>query len=262
MKHDVKLENNDLADKVLVKEFLNDDFVKYIVTNAIRFKSDAGILDFETIAALNEVGLFSKANLMILDEDTYIDDILWHVILDVALSRYYTKGFDCPIDNVLLVSKILDKNKVIMHRDNNNLVSVQEVINELGASTVRLYYAVTKYNEVETFDKEILYELYNAIDRIVKVYCFTIIDNCRELDNAYYALVKSTDRYASCYDFESYFDAILEFVKKVHEVKHISRAQAKGLLIILSVLTPALAEQIKVDVLNLKEPLYYYSWPE
>ena len=54
-----------------------------------------------------------------------------------------------------------DKNKVIMHRDNNNLVSVQEVINELGESTVRLYYDVTKYNEVETFDKEILYELYN-----------------------------------------------------------------------------------------------------
>ena len=66
----------------------------------------------------------------------------------------------------------------------------------------------------------------------------------------------------SLLSFKLYFEAIVNFVKKVHEVKHISRAQAKGLLIILSVVMPSLAEQIKEDVLNLREPLYYFSWPE
>jgi leucyl-tRNA synthetase len=247
---------------MLVKEFLSDDFVKYIMTNAIRLKSDAGILDFETITALNEISLFTKANIMVLDEKSYIDDILWHLILNVTLSRYYTKGFDCPIDNILLVSKILDKDNNLMHRDNNNLVSISELIKELGASTVRLYYALNKNDETQSFDKEGLIEMSNLLDKIIKVYYYPIDDTCRDLDNAYFAFVKETSRYAKNYDFQAYFDSIIEFVKKVHDVRHISRAQAKGLLIILSVLTPALAEQIKTDVLNLKEPLYYYSWPE
>ena len=262
LKHDVKLENNELADKLLVKEFLNDEFVKHVLTNAIRLKSDAGILDFETITALNEISLFTKANIMVLDEKSYIDDILWHLILNVTLSRYYTKGFDCPIDNILLVSEILDKDNNLMHRDNNNLVSISELIRELGASTVRLYYALNKNDETQSFDKEGLIEMSNLLDKIIKVYYYPIDDTCRDLDNAYFAFVKETSRYAKNYDFQAYFDSIIEFVKKVHDVRHISRAQAKGLLIILSVLTPALAEQIKTDVLNLKEPLYYYSWPE
>ena len=85
---------------------------------------------------------------------------------------------------------------------------------------------------------------------------------CVELDIAYQRFIDSANMYARKVDFKSYFDEIIKFIKKVHEIKHISRAQAKGLLIVLSVIVPSLAEQIKQDVLNLREPLYYYSWPE
>ena len=75
-------------------------------------------------------------------------------------------------------------------------------------------------------------------------------------------MVDACNMFARERNFPMYVSMIESFIKKVHEVKHISRAQAKGLLIILSVVLPALSEQIKEDVLNLREPLYYYSWPE
>ena len=78
----------------------------------------------------------------------------------------------------------------------------------------------------------------------------------------YQRMVDTCNMYAKERNFKMYMTMIEAFVKKVHEVKHISRAQAKGLLIILSVILPSLSEQIKEDVLNLREPLYYYSWPE
>ena len=78
----------------------------------------------------------------------------------------------------------------------------------------------------------------------------------------YQRMVDTCNMYAKERNFTMYMTMIESFVKKVHEVKHISRAQAKGLLIILSVILPSLSEQIKEDVLNLREPLYYYSWPE
>ena len=78
----------------------------------------------------------------------------------------------------------------------------------------------------------------------------------------YQRMVDTCNMYAKERNFQMYMTMVEMFVKKVHEVKHISRAQAKGLLIILSVILPSLSEQIKEDVLNLREPLYYYSWPE
>ena len=94
------------------------------------------------------------------------------------------------------------------------------------------------------------------------MFYFPLDDYCVDLDFSYQRLIDVTSSYAIQHDFRNYFEEIVMFTKKVHEIKHISRAQAKGLLIILSVIAPALAEQIKEDVLNIKEPLYYLSWPE
>ena len=150
-----------------------------------------------------------------------------------------------------------------MHRDNNNLVSVSELIHRYGSSVIRAYYAASGIdNEATIYHVSDIEEMNSLIEKIVKVYYFPIDDLCVELDIHYHRMIDMANLYAKQYDFNNYFEAINIFVKKVHEIRHISRAQAKGLLIILSVIAPSLAEQIKEDVLNLREPLYYFSWPE
>ena len=263
LRHEVKLEAGDLAEKTLVKEFLNDDFVNYLLPNAIRLKSDAGILDFRSFEALSEIGLFRSADLMVSTNEEYINELLWMLVFNHLFSRYYTDGFDCPVKDVLLVKPILDDKLLKMHRENNNLVSINSLISSYGSSVVRLYYAASGVKGDNTiFNIEDILELNEVIDSIVKVFYYPIDEMCVELDISYQKMVDRANMSAKANDFSEYFDCVLAFIKKVHETKHISRTQARGLLIILSVLTPSLAEQIKQDVLNLKEPLYFYSWPE
>ena len=263
LRHDVKLEVGELADKTLVREFLIDDFTTYLLPNAIRLKGETGILDFESIDALDEIGLFRNADLAIMKSNNYLSELLWNIVFNRLFARYYSDGFDCDFKETLFVKPILDNSLQMMHRDNNNLVSVSELIHEKGASVIRAYYAASSCEEESTiYNKSDIDEISELIDRIIKVYYYPIDEMCVDLDISYQRLIDTTNLYAKKYDFKNYFEAIITFVKKVHEVKHISRAQAKGLLIVLSVITPSLAEQIKQDVLNLREPLYYYSWPE
>ncbi len=263
LRHDVRVELGELADKSLVREFLCDDFVKYLLPNAIRLKDETGILDFESIEAINEIGLFRNLDLSLLKSDEYLSDILWNLVFNCLFARYYAVGFDCPFKEFLFVKPILDNNLQPMHRNNNNLVSISNLICEKGASVIRAYYAVCGCNEEDTiYSSADIEEVSELVDKIVKVYYYPIDDSCIELAISYQKLIENTKLFALQFDFKNYFESIIAFVKKVHEIKHISRAQAKGLLIILSIITPSLAEQIKQDVLNLKDPLYFYSWPE
>ena len=263
LRHDIKLENGELADKTIVKEFLNDDFVNAVLGNAIRLKSDAGLTEFDSFEALNEIGLFRNADLAVFDGEDYINELLWLLVINRIFTKYYTDGFDIPVKNILFVRPILDYKLQRMHRENNNLVSISELIREYGASVIRLYYAASGINGENTiYNISDILEMKEIIELIVKVYYYPIGDQCGDLDMSYQRMIDVCNMAAKNNDFSIYLEAILSFIKKVHEIRHISRTQAKGLLIVLSVLTPSLAEQIKHDVLNLREPLYYYSWPE
>lgn len=263
LKHDVKLEAGQLSERNFVKEFLTDEFVKNLLPNAIRLKNETGILDFESIEALDEIGLFSKADVALMKSYDYLNELVYNIIFNKIFARYYTTGFDCEFKKLLLVEPILDDKLQIMHRDNNNLVSISTLIGNYGSTVIRAYYASIGLDyEAAVYNVYDIEEVCELTEKIVKVFYHSIDETCVDLDIAYQRMVDVCYLSARKYDFKSYFESIINFTKKVHEIKHISRAQAKGLLIILSVIMPAFAEQIKEDVLNLREPLYYFSWPE
>ena len=262
LRHEVRLEDGELADRSLVKDFLSSDFVNFLLVNAIRLKNETGILDFTSMEALNEIGLFRNTELAIFESDNYATDIMYNIIFNCLFKKYYTSGFDCEFKDFLFVKPLLDINLKKMHRENNNLVSVSELLKEKGASVIRTYYAMIGCSDDVLFNEESIEEAMELIEKIIRVFYYPIDDACVDLDISYQRLIDCANIYAKSFDFKNYLESIITFIKKVHEVKHISRAQVRGLLILLSVITPSLAEQIKQDVLNLKEPLYYYCWPE
>ena len=262
LKHDVKLELDELADKTLVRDFLIDEFTNYLLPNAIRLKGETGILDFESMEALDEIGLFRNADLAILKSHNYLTELMWNIIFNRLFARYYSDGFDCNFKNCLFIKPILGNDSKSMHRENNNLVSISELIHEKGSSIIRAYLAASGLEDSTIYNKADIEEISELIDKIIKVYYYPIDEGCVELEISYQRLIDSCNFYAQQFDYKNYFEEIVSFTKKVHEIKHISRAQAKGFLIVLSIIIPSLAEQIKQDVLNLREPLYYYSWPE
>ena len=262
LRHEVRLEDGELADRSLVKDFLSSDFVNFLLVNAIRLKNETGILDFTSMEALNEIGLFRNCELAIFESDNYATDIMYNIIFNCLFKKYYTSGFDCEFKDFLFVKPLLDINLKKMHRENNNLVSVSELLKEKGASVIRTYYAMIGCSDDVLYNEESIEEAMELIEKIIRVFYYPIDDACVDLDISYQRLIDCANIYAKSFDFKNYLESIITFIKKVHEVKHISRAQVRGLLILLSVITPSLAEQIKQDVLNLREPLYYYCWPE
>lgn len=262
LRHEVRLEDGELADRSLVKDFLSSDFVNFLLVNAIRLKNETGILDFTSMEALNEIGLFRNTELAIFESDNYATDIMYNIIFNSLFKKYYTSGFDCEFKDFLFVKPLLDINLKKMHRENNNLVSVSELLKDKGASVIRTYYAMIGCSDDVLFNEESIEEAMELIEKIIRVFYYPIDDACVDLDISYQRLIDCANIYAKSFDFKNYLESIITFIKKVHEVKHISRAQVRGLLILLSVITPSLAEQIKQDVLNLREPLYYYCWPE
>lgn len=262
LRHEVRLEAGELADRSLVKDFLSSDFVNFLLVNAIRLKNETGILDFTSMEALNEIGLFRNTELAIFESDNYATDIMYNIIFNCLFKKYYTSGFDCEFKDFLFVKPLLDINLKKMHRENNNLVSVSELLKDKGASVIRTYYAMIGCSDDVLYNEESIEEAMELIEKIIRVFYYPIDDACVDLDISYQRLIDCANIYAKSFDFKNYLEAIITFIKKVHEVKHISRAQVRGLLILLSVITPSLAEQIKQDVLNLREPLYYYCWPE
>lgn len=263
LKHDVKLEQGELADKFLVKDFLCDEFVKYLLPNAIRLKGDIGITDFETKDALDEIGLFNKIDVALFKQSSYAKDLVWILAFNEIWRRYYVSGFDSPIKKSLIVKPILDVKLQHMHRDNNNLISIRDTLSEYGSTILRLYYAIGGIDsDSYVFDFVEVEALKELVDKIIKVFYYPINDLCSELDASFEKLILAAKTYANKFDFVGYVEEITTFINRVHTIKHISRRQARGLLIILSVITPALAEQIKEDVLNIKEPLLFYSWPD
>ena len=262
LRHEVRLEDGELADRSLVKDFLSSDFVNFLLVNAIRLKNETGILDFTSMEALNEIGLFRNSELAIFESDNYATDIMYNIIFNCLFKKYYTSGFDCEFKDFLFVKPLLDINLKKMHRENNNLVSVSELLKEKGASVIRTYYAMIGCSDDVLYNEESILEAMELIEKIIRVFYYPIDEACVDLDISYQRLIDCANIYAKSFDFKNYLESIITFIKKVHEVKHISRAQVKGLLILLSVITPSLAEQIKQDVLNLREPLYYYCWPE
>lgn len=263
LKHDVKLEQGDLADRVLVKDFLCDDFVNGLIINAIRLKGDTGILDFESRLALDEIGLFRKIDISLFKNSNYSNNLLWLLIFDVLLKKYYVSSFEYPIKKMIMLKPILDKNLQHMNREKNNLVSVNELLTKYGSSILRLYYASNPItNEGEIFDILDVEYCKEIVDKIIKIFSFPFNEKNNELDSDYENMINECRKNAKVFDFASYLESIICFINRVHSAKFITKKQAKGLLIVLSVLTPALAEHLKEEYLNLKEPLVFYSWPE
>lgn len=263
LKHDVKLEAGELNDKFLVKDFLCDDFINSLVINAIRLKGETGILDFESKMALDEIGLFNKIDVMLLNQSEYVNDLLWFLVINLLWKKYYVSSFEYSIKKTLIIKPVLDKKMQSIHRDNNNLISTNDLLEKYGSTILRLSYAIGGIeNDKDIFDVNEVEDLKELVDKIVKSFCFPIEDKFDELNPDYINMLTICKSSAKKFNFRTYLEAIISFVNKVHLAKHISKKQAKGLLVVLSVLTPALAEQIKEDVLNAKEPLIYYCWPE
>ena len=263
LKHDVKISKDEVCDKFVIREFFNDQFVKALLVNAIRLKTENEILDIHDFDVSENISRFKNIDISIIKDKNASEDILWNLVLAILSEKYIDKNFGFQYNNILLSKPVYGKDDLHIKRENNNIVPISEFINQNGSTILRFYYAyngnVTDIHHYNPLDIE---KINDEIESIIKIFYYPIDDKCFDLDFSYQQMLTEASLSAEKYDFKKYLEAIIRFSKKAHEIKHISRAQAKGFLILLSVITPALASQIAEDVLNLRNPLFFYNFPE
>ena len=80
-----------------------------------------------------------KMILLIMDGFGYREEPHGNAIIDANMitfnelwKKYYVSSFEYPIKKTMIVKPILDENMQYMHRDNNNLISIRDILLELN----------------------------------------------------------------------------------------------------------------------------------
>lgn len=259
--HDVKMSGSELAEKSLVADFFNPDFIKAVLINAIRLKETIGIVDFNDELAKSMTSRFKDINLAVFRDNDFALEISWQAIINV-LWRNFSSELGINTKNIKVFHKIYDKKNNLISRSNNNLVSIDEVISNYGSTTLRTYFVSNGF-DTNMFDIYALEDTFiNDVGAITDTFDYPILDNVTELDDSYHLLLEEVNKSLEVLDFKSFYQAIHNFIKAVYLVKAISKRQAKDLLMFISIIAPSLAEEIRIKKLNLKNPLLFYDWPE
>jgi valyl-tRNA synthetase len=92
--------------------------------------------------ALDEIGLFNKVDVMLLNQTEYVNVLLWFLIINLLWKKYYVSSFEYPIKKTIIVKPVLDKKLRYISKDNNNLISINDLLEKYGSTILRLSYAI------------------------------------------------------------------------------------------------------------------------
>ena len=224
-----------LVDKDMVKDFINPYFIECFMPYLARVLDEVGI---------DQNADFEKIDYMLLSDSD--SEKICQYVLGNLLINMLDFCQDFAINHVELIS---DKKLA------NSSVKLSDILDKYGSSILRISILL-----FENISEKELNEAKLIVNDIRDVISFKIDEN--GLDTDYNLLKKQLKHYALTYNFKDYFIALYEFIKKVHKVRSIPYVQLKNIIIYLSIITPALAEDLKERLLKINTPLIYCSFPE
>lgn len=224
--------------------------------------------------------------------DQYIGGVE-HAILHLLYSRFFTKFlFDQklisviePFTNLLTQGMVL-KDGTKMSKSKGNVVSPEDIVNNYGADTARLFilFAAPPERDLEWSDQGVegSYRFLNRVWRLVAPLEGKITNNQspdtrkivgvdREMHRLTHATVKKvTEDVGSRFNFNTAVSAIMELVNGLYqyrEVPETDRDQAvlseavEALLLLLAPFAPHISEELWHGI-GRKESIHRQSWPE
>ncbi len=168
-----------------------------------------------------------------------------------------------PFIKLVNQGMILGEDNQKMSKSRGNVVNPDDVINEYGADTLRLYEMfMGPLTQDKPWQTEMIEGSKRFLERVWRMYSLPILDEVKELDYTYHYTVKKVTEDFEELSFNTAISQLMIFVNDVYKEKKFSYQQAIGFLKLLNPVAPHITEEIYQTVFNKKDTITYSEWPK
>ena len=225
-------------------------------------KSLIGFLPLNSPEAKEELKKWLPVDLYIGGAEHAVGHLLysrfWHKVL-YDLGIIETKE---PFLKLVNQGMILGHDNLKMSKSKGNVVNPDDVINEYGADTLRLYEMfMGPLTADKPWNTEAIDGSKRFLDRVWRMYYMPLEDAVEALEYSYHFTVKKVTEDYESLSFNTAISQLMIFVNDVYKEKKFSRKQAIGFLKLLNPICPHITEELYQTVFNRKDTIAYEEWP-
>ncbi|WP_429970784.1 leucine--tRNA ligase [Fructilactobacillus sp. Tb1] len=200
-----------------------------------------------------------------------------HAVLHLLYARFWHKFlYDLgvvptkePFQKLVNQGMILGTNHEKMSKSKGNVVNPDDIVNEYGADTLRLYEMfMGPLTESKPWSTEGIVGANRWIKRVWRMYLnddnsasdMLVDNNDGKLDKIYNQTVKKVTDDIEKMRFNTAISQMMVFVNEVYKNKQLPKRYAEGFIKLLSPITPHMAEELWQQ-LGHKDTIAYAEWP-
>ncbi|POH08351.1 leucine--tRNA ligase [Fructilactobacillus lindneri] len=201
-----------------------------------------------------------------------------HAVLHLLYARFWHKFlYDLgvvptkePFKQLVNQGMILGTNHEKMSKSKGNVVNPDDIVNEYGADTLRLYEMfMGPLTESKPWSTDGIVGANRWIKRVWRMFLndddtlsdLIVADNDGALDKIYNQTVKKVTNDIENMRFNTAISQMMVFVNEVYKVQKLPKKYAEGFIKLLSPITPHIGEEIW-QKLGHEHPIDYTEWPK
>jgi len=197
-----------------------------------------------------------------------------HAVLHLLYARFWHKVlYDCgvvptkePFQKLFHQGMILGTNGEKMSKSKGNVINPDDMVNEFGADSLRLYEMfMGPLEDAKPWSEEGIEGSKRFLDRVWRLYTETNKLSNKEnpnLEKVYNYTVKKVSNDYATMNFNTAISQMMIFVNSVYKEDIFPVEYAKGFLQLLNPICPHITEELWAEILNNKESITYSKWPE
>ncbi len=223
------------------------------------------------IDAHNDKELASRENMEYWMPVDWYNGGMEHTTLHLLYSRFWHKFlYDYGIVNTpepyqkrTSHGMILGENNEKMSKSRGNVVNPDDIINEFGADTLRMYEMfIGDFEKAVPWSQNGVKGCRRFLDRIWRAQGFLVggDEYSKELEISLHKTIKKVTNDFETLKFNTAIAAMMTFINDVYEVGRINKAEFKTLLKLLSPVAPHISEELWVE-LGFGGMLNGQAWP-
>ncbi|MFI3329558.1 MAG: hypothetical protein R3Y05_03600 [bacterium] len=256
-KNKVKTLNHKLSNKEIINQVFNKNITQAFLSVASRLTTKFGITSYSSPDFILDFKDFKNFDYAIFNnKEEYLYTLVLNLILlksinieENILSKFYIEG------------SFYDKSGLEVIRANNNLIDTSSIVKKYGACALRYNMLTTKIRDNYYYNQDELIIASQHINNFRSVFSYQFTSEFKDLDIQYKFLLEEATYALEDNDLPKYTKLLINFINEVHEYKKIASRQAKGLLILFSLVAPSICENINKEKFNSTFPLMYEAWP-
>lgn len=248
-KNSVRTINSKLPSKKMTNKVFTTPATQAFLSIASRLKNEVGITYYSSTEFVYDFKEYSKFDFAIFHSK---EDYLYTLVLNMIL----LKSIHEDTNNIF--KKFYIENNIEVK---SNLIEINAINNKYGACSLRLDLLSVPLNENYYYNVEFIENHFKSVESFKEVYEYDFLTEFKDLDTDFKNLVNNCTECIEEANMTRYIGLIKNFINKVHQYKKITQRQAKGLLILYSVLAPGITEGIYKQKFKSNYPLMFESWP-